>query len=258
MSLASNAVRWTQDAFRYVTFGYSQRRGVYRSFAEAEAEADAGKRVGFNHRDLALKYRAELSLRLDVTDYPVLFHLSRISHKSQCTILDFGGNVGTHYLRYMKYLNPGQFNWIVCDLPEITKVGRAACGERPNVAFVNDIAEIGTARIDIFLACNSLQYAGIEHPDLLLQELIEEDNRPAHILFDQLALCGGERFVTLQNGGSVRYPHHVYNRNEFIEDIAKLGYQLIDDWNNDCGPSQIPFYRETQVHWNAGLFFSCT
>lgn len=251
-ALARSIYRLVRDAFRYAIFGYSHRRGVFRTFAEAEAAA-RGHRIGYNHPDLAREYGDNLSPRLDSTEYPVLFHLARIV-KAQCTILDFGGNVGTHYLRYRRYLDSARARWVVCDLPEITKVGQDSCNGMAGIAFVNDVAEV-TAPIDIVLACDSLQYAGIASPDILLRNLAAKGHNPAHILFDQLPLHGGERFVTLQNGGLVRYPHHVYNRDEFIAAVSGLGYDLVDSWQSHCDPCLIPFHPEKSVRAATGLFF---
>jgi len=156
-TLARYAYRLVRDSIRYTTFRYSQRRGLFQTFAEAN-QAASGKRIGYNHDDLAAKFKDTLTLRLDSTDYPVLFHLKRIA-TDECTLLDFGGNVGVHYLRYKKYLDPIRIRWTVCDLQEITRVGRELCEGASDVAFVNDVAEMGQSKIDIFLAIDSLQYA---------------------------------------------------------------------------------------------------
>ncbi len=213
------------------------------------------KRIGYNHRDLALAFGAELNLRLDSSDYPVLYHLQRIIQKP-CTVLDLGGNVGTHYLRYRKYLNLENINWIVCDLPEITKVGRERCAEMSNIEFINDFVEIKSAQIDVFLACGTLQYIDIDSPDPLLQRLIDMGKRPAHILIDVLPLYDGKQFVTLQNGGLVRYPQYVFNREGFIRAITNLGYDLVDLWDNRFDSCVIPFHPKRSVHAYTGLCFS--
>ncbi len=92
------AFSFARDAYWYLTFNYGQFRGVYESLHEAEAAVPRGKKVGYDHEDLARDYQAKLSLRLESFEYPVLFHLGRIIGECH-TILDFGGNIGTHYLR---------------------------------------------------------------------------------------------------------------------------------------------------------------
>jgi putative methyltransferase (TIGR04325 family) len=86
-----------------------------------------------------------------------------LQKKRYRTILDFGGNVGVHYLRYRKYLNLDDITWIICDLPEITKMGQEACAKFPNIKFINVITDIKDIELDIFLAVGSMQYVRKAH-----------------------------------------------------------------------------------------------
>jgi putative methyltransferase (TIGR04325 family) len=244
-----------RDAYRFLAFPFSHFRGVYESFGRAQAAASRSMRIGYNHADLACQYRAELYLDLDNSEYPVLYHLDRILTDG-CTVLDFGGNVGVHYLRYKKYLKLDKVRWIVCDMPEITKAGRAACAGMPNIAFVNDIDELDTARIDVFLASDALQY--VESHDALLPRLIANGKRPRNILIDQLPLYDGPRFVTLQNGGLARYPQYVFNRAEYLAAITKLGYRLVDSWDCRNFSCIVPFHPDRSVRAYSGLYCSDT
>jgi putative methyltransferase (TIGR04325 family) len=246
------SLKWARDVYRYFVFGVSQFRGVYENFRQAEAAAPRGQKIGYNHEDLARQYRAELNLHLDNSEYPVLYHLSRIL-KDQCVILDFGGNIGVHYVRYRKYLDLEVVRWIVCDMPEITKVGQEVCAGWSNVAFINDIDQLRDRRIDVFLACGSLQY--IESPDLLLTKLGDRGIRPRHMLIDQLPLYSGRRFVTLQNGGPVYYAQYVFNHEDYINTIANLGYELVDSWACSNHPCIIPFHTERSFRAYSGLYF---
>jgi putative methyltransferase (TIGR04325 family) len=234
-------------------FDISWFRGVYANFHEAKATAPKRARIGYNHEAVARQYRAQLDLRLENYDYPVLYHLTRLVNAAS-TILDFGGNVGVHYLRYKKYLDLEKVRWIVCDLPEITKIGQQVCaGEASNIVFVNDIDQLKEPKIDIFLACGSLQY--VESHDLLLARLVDNRIRPRHILIDQLPLYSGRRFVTLQNGGFAYCAHHVFNRVEYIATFTDSGYQLVDCWfcaNQSCN---IPFHPDRSFPRYSGLYF---
>lgn len=242
-----------RDTYRFLAFRFSHFRGVYESFRQAEAAASRTTRIGYNYEDLASQYRAELYLDLDNSEYPVLYHLDRIL-TDNCTVLDFGGNVGIHYLRYKKYLDLEKVRWIVCDLPEITKVGQATCAGMSNIAFVNDVDELDETRIDILLASDCLQY--IESHDSLLPRLIDKGIRPRHILIDQLPLYDGPRFVTLQNGGLVRYPQYVFNREEYLMAVAKFGYELVDSWDCRNFSCIVPFHPDRSVRAYSGLYFS--
>lgn len=252
-TMLRESARLARDTFRYFAFGHSRFRGVYESFRQAEAAASRAARIGYDHGDLARQYRAQLYLDLDSSEYALLYHLDRML-TDRCTVLDFGGNVGVHYLRFRKYLDLDKVKWIVCDVPEITRVGRAACAGASNVAFINDIDELDKTRIDVFLASDCLQY--VESQDQLLPRLIEQGARPRHILIDQLPLYEGPRFVTLQNGGLVRYPQYVFNRRQYLTAIAGLGYELVDSWDCRNFSCIVPFHRDKTVRKYTGLCFS--
>jgi putative methyltransferase (TIGR04325 family) len=241
-----------RDVYRFLAFPFSHFRGVYETFSQAAASSRTA-RIGYDHPDLARQYRAELYLALDNSEYPVLYHLARML-TDNCTVLDFGGNIGIHYLRYRKHLDLAKVRWIVCDLPAITGIGRATCAGMSNVEFVNDLDDLDVDRIDIFLASDCLQY--VEAQDALLPRLIGRGIRPRHVLIDQLPLYDGPRFVTLQNGGLVRYPQYVFNRAEYVSGVAELGYELVDSWDCRNFSCIVPFHPDKAVRVYSGLCFS--
>ena len=247
--------RWARDVYRFIAFPFSHCRGVYPDFRRAESAALPMTRIGFDHAGLAGQYRAELYLGLDNSEYPLLYYLERILTRHS-TVLDFGGNIGVHYLRFRNYLALDKVRWIVCDVPAITRVGRVTCADIPNIEFINDIDELGCA-IDIFLASGSLQY--VESHDSLLTRLLEPHTRPGHLLLDHLPLYDGQRFVTLQNGGRLlRYPQYVFNREDYLSSIADRGYELVDSWDCRNASCLIPFHRGKAVRAFSGLYFRVT
>lgn len=248
-------VRFFKESYRYLAFDFSQFRGIYETFEQAKAKAPAGKRVGYDNSELAREYRTQLNVRLSSFDFPVLFYLNRVL-KAGDTVLDYGGNIGVHFLRFKKYLNLDKVWWIVCDLPEITKVGAETCAGVANIKFINDIVAANGQDVDIFLACGSIQY--VHSPELLLKTLIGKKVGPKHILIDQLPLYEGPTFVTLQNGGLVCYPQYVFNRKEFVNAIEELGYKLIDMWDDVTDSCIIPFHPEKSIQAYKGLYFSKT
>ena len=253
-SLLRGPAMFARDAFRYFAFPFAHFCGLYQSFPQARAALSRKTRIGFDHADLARSYAAQPCLSLDSSEYPLLYHLDRIlKNNDNCTVLDFGGNVGVHYLRFSERLDLRNTRWIVCDVPAITKAGRALCDGISNVAFVNDIDEADIRSIDIFFASDSLQY--VESCDLLLPRLIECGLRPRHILIDQLPLYDGPRFVTLQNGGPVAYPQYVFNRQAYLNGIANLGYELVDSWDCQNFSCNVPFHPEKSVRAYSGLYF---
>lgn len=252
LKLMKRAKRLVKDAYRYTAFRCPHSRGVFSTFEEARASAPRGGSVGYDNADLAREYKNKLVLTLRSFDYPVLFHLDRILRdiSGPCTILDFGGNIGVHYLRLQKYLDLQNVTWIVCDVPAMVKAGRDVCADIPNIRFVDDLAELKDAHVDVVLVIGSMQY--VESLDVLAP-ILERTSRPRHILIDQVSLYEGQRFVTLQNGGLVYYPEFIFNRVEYINDFTERRYSLIDFW--DCDENYtIPFHPERTTS-SYGIYF---
>ena len=243
-----------KDGYRYAAFRPSWFRGLHRTFAEALAAAPRHALTGYDHDAVASGYRVP-ELRLAPCDYALLFHLTRmLADAGEATVLDFGGNVGIHYLRYSPYLSD-RVRWIVCDLPAITRVGHELAAAMPALEFVNDIAALRVERLDVLLASDAVQYVEtLDPPGRLLQTLIAQGTAPRHVLFDQLPLQEGPTFVTLQNAGPACYPFYVFNRGQFLAGLAGLDYELRADWNDDAGVFAVPFHRSRPFLYQ-GFYF---
>jgi putative methyltransferase (TIGR04325 family) len=246
-------LRLILDTYRYVRFQSSECRGVYRSLEQAEAAAPRGKKIGYNHEELAKGYLGELNLSLSSHRYPILYHLGTILRNlpERCTLLDFGGNVGVHYLSLQKYLDLDKVKWSVCDVPAIIKIGQESCTGISNVLFIDDITKFTEPDLDVFLASGSMQY--IKSPDILLLKLMTSGVRPRHVLIDDVPVYDGPRFVTLQNGGLVCYAQYIFNREEFIKAITDFGYKVINCWHHYT--YIIPFHHEKVISCE-GYYFA--
>jgi putative methyltransferase (TIGR04325 family) len=141
---------------------YGCFRGVFENFEEAIASAPKTKSIGYDNLDLAQEYKDQLSTNIASYDYPVLFWLSHIFNQSsqKLTVFDFGGNIGNHFYSYFTILKyPDGLNWIVCDLPEITKAGQKLAQDMNysvSLSFTTEFIEANGK--NIFLASGSLQY----------------------------------------------------------------------------------------------------
>lgn len=246
---------------RFETNGYGDFWGVYKTFEEAIEAAPKSKHIGYNHAELAQEYQQMLEQNrwennydcvIADYDYPILFWLNSIFNQEEVkTIFDFGGNVGIHFYNYAKYLKYSQgLTWIICEVPEIAKLGRKIADKRgvDNLEFTYNFEN--TDGKDIFIALGSIQY--IEDIQIKLSNL----KRPRHLLINRLALYNGEQFVTLQNGGNnVYYPQYIFNKTEFIEKLESIGYKLIDIWKNRGDCTKIPLHPEKTYHGSYGLYF---
>lgn len=234
---------------------YGSFRGVYRSFAEALRAAPPTKTIGYDDRALAETYAEALDRekklgRIYSYDYPVLFWLQTIL-TANCRVFDFGGNVGTHYFLYRRYLQfPAGLRWRVCEVASIAQAGEALAAKRgaTDLSFTSAFEEADDA--DILLASGSAQY--IESFSMGIGTL---NNRPRHLLINRVPLYDGDPFITLQNGGQVFYPGHVFNRKEFIHSLTSLGYELRDAWKDHIDRCNIPFHPNRCLPFYCGLYF---
>lgn len=254
--LRAKQIFWLlQDTFRFLAFPLlrAESRGVFDSFEQAVSSAPRDKPVGYDHEVLANEYRESFRCDLDSSDYPVLFHLDRILRTIDrpSVVLDFGGNIGIHYIKYRKMIDLECVNWIVCDVSSIVRVGLEMCAREPGIEFIGDLGAMRGRPIDVFIGIGSVQYVD-DLPALLCREV---GLRPRHILIDQISLHDGKRFVTLQNGGPVYYPENVFNRAEFISNFEGAGYELVESWTDMCRGWSVPFHRRKAISASSGLHF---
>jgi|SRR5215207_709985 len=79
--------------------------------------------------------------------------------------------------------------------------------------------------------------------------------KPSHLLLNRVPLYNGEQFVTLQNGGLVFYPQYVFSNGELICSIQRLGYKLVDTWEDRIDCARIPFHSSRSLPYYYGLYF---
>ena len=233
--------------------------GVFDTFEEAIAAAPPTKNIGYDCADLAQDYKKMLgngnweasNSMVRSFDYPVLYWLDKIIQSNAIDpieFFDFGGNLGIHFLSYSTYLKfPHDLHWIVCDLPEIIKVGISE-NRDPRLTFTTDF-ELASGS-DVFLASGSIQY-----DEDIAVKIDGLEQKPQHILINRLGLYEGKKIVTLQNGGKVFYPQYIFNRPEFIKSLTSIGYDLIDIWEDNVDNCYVPFHPEVAIPHYYGLYF---
>jgi putative methyltransferase (TIGR04325 family) len=230
--------------------GYARYRGIFETPEQAIAAAPKNRKIGYNHDDLAQEYRDQLAASIGFYDYPMLFWLQRLLQPGSI-LFDFGGNIGTHFYTYEKYLAyPTDLQWMVCELPAIVAAGEALLQQkqRSQLRFTSQFEDADGA--EIFIASGSVQYV-----EFLAASLAKLQRKPTHILLSRFPLCEGKAFVTLQNGGLVFYPVYVFNKQDFVDSILALGYELVDQWRDPGEPCAVPFHPEFKSLMFHGLYF---
>jgi putative methyltransferase (TIGR04325 family) len=225
-------------------------RGVYRDFASATADIPRGRDVGFDNAASAQRLLRERDV-VNTNDYPALFWLGRILSEGSATIFDWGGYVGTTYLVYRRYLTfPRGLTWIVNDVPAVVVLGQklAACENLTSLQFTTGFEPLEKA--DILLAAGSLQF--IEDP---FGRLKQARSLPRYAVVNKTPIYEREQAVTLQNFGTAIAPYHLFNRQSFLSEFDRLGYQLRDAWEIPGHGCQIPFFPEHSLAAYSGMFF---
>jgi putative methyltransferase (TIGR04325 family) len=225
-------------------------RGVYRTFAEAEASVPPDERVGYDHAELAGLYRHRME-KANQSDYAVLFWLKGLLD-AKSFVFDFGGHVGVAYHGWRGYLNyPPGMRWLVHDVPAIVKVGAELARERPSqgLEFTSDPKD--ARGCSIFLSAGALQYVDQSLPDLLAQI----GTLPRHLILNKMPMYDGESFVTVQSTGRAFHAYRIYNRAELVGQVTALGYRVVDDWSNREQHCEIPFTRGRDIDAYSGYYF---
>lgn len=225
-------------------------RGVYATFAEAEATIPKGQRVGYDHAELAGLYRHRME-KANQSDYAVLFWMRTILNE-RSFVFDFGGHVGVSYHGWRQYLNyPRGLRWLVYDMPAIVKVGAELAAERPSegLEFTSDVA--AGRGCTVFMAAGSLQYGEAS----LTEVLGQVGSLPQHLILNKMPVYDGESFVTVQSTGRAYHAYRIYNRAALLTEVAALGYRLVDDWVNREQHCEIPFTRGRDIDAYSGFYF---
>ena len=221
-------------------------RGIYSSFDAAQASAPATRPLGYDNADAADMYLERIK-RIYPSDYPVIFWLQKLFAQGQATVFDLGGHIGIGYYGYQRYLDyPPGLRWTVSDVPAVMARGAEIARERDpagRLGFNGDFSAAGG--VDVLLALGVLQYL----PDTLAQRLAAlaqgGAQLPRHMLINLTPLHvldnGGQDYFTLQSIGTAFCPYRIAAYAPFLEGFTRLGYQIVDRWQNPDKHCHIAF-----------------
>jgi putative methyltransferase (TIGR04325 family) len=230
-------------------------RGVYASFAAAEASIPDGAKVGYDHAEMAGLYRHRME-KANQSDYGPLFWLRGLvapgGAAAPAFVFDHGGHVGVSYHGWRRYLDyPAGTRWLVYDMPAIVRVGAELAAERdsPGLAFTSALAD--GKGCDVFLSAGALQYTD----QSLASILGEVGSLPRHLILNKVPMYDGESFVTVQSTGRAFHAYRIFNRAELVDSVVALGYRVVDDWVNREQHCEIPFTRGRDIDAYSGYYF---
>jgi putative methyltransferase (TIGR04325 family) len=225
-------------------------RGVYPSFEAASRSIPAGRPLGYDDPISATRMLSEW-LDVHPADYPILFWLAKLLPESNA-VFDWGGSVGLKYFAFRRYLDYApSLDWLVSEVPAVVELGRKIAREEgaAGLRFTSDFT--GMANADILLAGGVMHF--VEEPFFGLRTQLQ---LPRHLLINKAPVYQMPSAVTLHNIGTSFCPYHLFNRSEFVTEIEKLGYRLVDEWRLPGVACQIPFHPEHSIGAYTGFYFT--
>lgn len=234
-------------------------RGIYVTFDAAQASAPSTRPLGYDNADAAGMYLERIK-RIYPSDYPVIFWLQKLFAQGQSSVFDLGGHIGIGYYGYQRYLDyPAKLRWTVSDVPAVMARGMEIARERDpagRLGFNGDFA--GAGGVDVLLALGVLQYL----PDTLAQRLAALAQGgaplPRHIILNLTPLHvldnGGQDYFTLQSIGTAFCPYRIAAYAPFLEGLTRLGYQIVDRWQNPDKHCHIAFEPEHSLDVYHGFY----
>jgi putative methyltransferase (TIGR04325 family) len=227
--------------------------GHRRGFRSREAAESRVRREGsIGHADaraIALHRTFEEELRPSDHDAieqigPLLPELRRV--------VDIGGSVGNVYYLYGRHLElPAALEWVVCELPESVRHGRALAAERgvTQLRFEQGLARCGPAELALF--SGSLHY--LEQPASVL--LAELGALPRYVLINRSPVTEAAPMYAVQDAGEWFTAAKVLQRSELVEDLERAGYRLRAEWACYELNVRFPLHPQHSAEHYSGFLF---
>jgi putative methyltransferase (TIGR04325 family) len=226
-------------------------RGIFSSYAAAQASAPATRPVGYDNPESADLYLKRLNI--DEYDYPSMFWIARSLEQGMRRIADIGGSVGIKYFAFGKFIDyPPDILWRVIDVPAVVARGAefaAANGGGRWLQFSDKLTD--AEGMDLFFVSGALQYL----PESLAEMLDRISRRPARIVINTTPIHRSHSFFTLNSIGTAFCPYRVERHDDFVEALVQRGYRLRDEWLNIGKRMQIAFEPDYSLTNYTGFCF---
>jgi putative methyltransferase (TIGR04325 family) len=225
-------------------------RGVFDTFAAAQASAPATRPVGYDNPDSAGLYLKRL--RIDEHDYPAMFWIARSFAEGMRRVVDIGGAVGIKYYAFGKFIDlPDGIMWRVIDVPAVAQRGREFAQTRPSPGLEFSDNILDSDGVDVLFASGALQYL----PETLPELLARLTRKPRRILINTTPIHANRSFFTLNSIGTAFCPYRVQGHDTFVDGVKSHGYRMRDEWRNIGKALQIPFDPEHSLQDYTGFCF---
>lgn len=244
-----NTLSWigSTDSGIHLLNRLAKERGIFANFHDA---MEAAKKLNAAGHEADFLAQLPLNYGLRMSDYPVLYWLSRIRPK---VLFDFGGSVGNLYYLYKDYLDLSPpFSWIVHDLPEVVEKGKALAATRDasTLSFSSRLSD--GKDCDFFLVSGALQF----WEDSMASLFAALGTHPEHVIVNRSPLTERKlSYVILDIIGNAALPKMIRSRSSLIEEFASMGYEHVADWIEPERGITLTFYPGYEVPNYSGLYF---
>lgn len=239
-------------AFRRPYWEGNAYHGVFDSYAQARAVVPPARSPTYDVMAAGRMYADRID-RIRVSDYPMVYWLSRLLQAGQRRIFDLGGHIGISYYGFRHHLQyPDDLRWLVHDVPAVVAAGRERARELDpecRLSFT-DSREAADGH-DVLVSSGALQYLDYTLPELLGRL----ESPPQHILVNLTPMHPNRSYFTLQNIGLAICPYRVMATREFIEALEALGYSVVDHWESRERGLRIPFFDDHAIDRYSGFYF---
>jgi putative methyltransferase (TIGR04325 family) len=210
-------------------------------------------RIGYNQEETKAVFSSVPTTRVRSADYPILLHFRNLL-KPGMKVVDLGGNIGMAYYTALKYFPlPDPLEWMICDVPALIETAKLVAereGEKSKaLRYVNSIEEAGTC--DILFSSGTLQF--LEEPLAVLLRKMPE--LPKTLLINRIPMWDRKAIATIHDIGFCVCPYCIFNRQEWIQSIKELGYELVDDWPCPESTFSVRFRPDLRLNAYHGFYF---
>jgi putative methyltransferase (TIGR04325 family) len=238
-------------AFNRPYWGGNAYCGVYESYAKAQAQVPTQLSSTYDVEAAGRMYLERLD-KVRVSDYPVMYWLSRLLQEGQRRIFDLGGHIGVSYYGFRRYLQyPQDLQWLIHDVPAVVAAGNELArkiDQKQQLSFT--LSREDADGLDVLIASGALQYLDYTLPEMLR----EFSNPPRHLLINMTPMHPRRGYFTLQNIGVAICPYRVMAIPEFLEDLQALGYTVVDRWESLERELTVPFAGDCTVDGYLGFY----
>jgi putative methyltransferase (TIGR04325 family) len=103
---------------------------------------------------------------------------------------------------------------------------------------------------DVLLCSGSLQYV----EESLASKLDRISQKPTHLLINSTPMTERAEFFTVNNIGTAFCPYKIQNEQQFVDDMRRVGYEVVDQWENHGKTCTIPYHSSHDVPHYTGFY----